>query len=158
MQKDRPAVIIQTDPNNRSSGNTIVIPITHDNSTMACLVPITTQVDSFGNILLDGKANSSNLMCVSKARLGDYICDLSSSDMKKIDESLAKIVDLMRYYADLKSKYENKVQQIENVKKARNDAQDELASIRNELGLKNDESIIAAIKDLKNTDASKGNA
>ena len=34
MQKERPAVIIQNDVANSRSGNTIVIPITHDTSTL----------------------------------------------------------------------------------------------------------------------------
>lgn len=37
-----------------------------------------------------GQANASNIMCVSKSRLGTYICDLPASDMKKVDEALAK--------------------------------------------------------------------
>ena len=36
MQKDRPAVIVQNDVGNNHSGNTIVIPITHDTSTLPC--------------------------------------------------------------------------------------------------------------------------
>ena len=146
MQKDRPAVIIQTDPNNKSSGNTIVIPITHDKATMSCMAPITTQHDASGAIILDGQANASNLMCVSKARLGDYVCDLPASDMKLIDEALAKTVDLMKYYADMKSRYKDKLQYIERIKEARNKSQDELASIRTELGIGADADIIDAIR------------
>ena len=152
MQKDRPAVIIQTDPNNKSSGNTIVIPITHDNATMSCMAPITTQHDSNGVVILDGQANASNLMCVSKARLGDYICNLPASDMKLIDEALAKTIDLMKYYADMKSRYEDKLQYIERIKEARNKAQDELASIRVELGITSDADIINAIRAIRATD------
>ena len=37
MQKNRPAVIIQNDLANLSSGNTIVIPITHDTATISAL-------------------------------------------------------------------------------------------------------------------------
>ena len=149
MQKDRPAVIIQNDPSNRSSGNTIVIPITHDSATMSCMAPITTQYDPSGAILLDGQANTSNLMCVSKARLGNYVCDLPAADMKKIDEALAKTVDLMRYYSDLSTRLNDKLQYLETEKSARNQAQDELANIRTELGLSSDEPILDAIKKLK---------
>jgi len=149
MQKDRPAVVIQNDPNNRSSGNTIVIPITHDSSKMSCMAPITTQYDSNGVVILDGQANTSNLMCVSKARLGNYICDLPACDMKVIDEALAKTVDLMKHYANIKSKYKDKLQYIEKVKKERNTAQDELSAIRTELGIGEDISIIGVIKALK---------
>lgn len=149
MQKDRPAVVIQTDPSNRSSGNTIVIPITHDTASMSCMAPITPQYDASGAVILDGQANASNLMCVSKARLGNFICDLPTADIKKIDEALAKTVDLMHYYSDLASRYNNKLQYLETVKNARNVAQDELSSIRTELGLSDNESILEAIKKLK---------
>lgn len=151
MQKDRPAVIIQNDPSNKTSGNTIVVPITHDTAKLLCMVPITTQYDSSGNILLDGQANTSNLMCVSKARLGNHICDLSSGDMKLIDEALAKTVDLMRYYANLQTQYNNKEQHLKIVKNARNQAQDELKAIRSELGIGETEDILEAIKKLKQT-------
>lgn len=149
MQKDRPAIIIQNDPNNKSSGNTIVIPITHDNSTMSCMAQITTQYDASGNVILDGQANTSNLMCVSKARLGNYVCDLPAADLKAVEEALAKTVDLMKHYADMKSKYDSRVQYIEIVKEARNTAQDKLSAIRAELGIGTDDSIIDAIKALK---------
>lgn len=36
MQKERPALIIQNNVANSRSGNTIVIPINHDNSTLPC--------------------------------------------------------------------------------------------------------------------------
>ena len=157
MQKDRPAVIIQNDPNNRSSGNTIVIPITHDNSTMSCMAQITAQYDASGNVILDGQANTSNLMCVSKARLGSFVCDLPATDIKAIEEALAKTVDLMKHYSDMKSKYESRVQYIEVVKKARNAAQDELAEIRTELGIGTDDSIVDAIKALKAENSEKNN-
>ena len=148
MQKDRPAVVIQNNPNNKSSGNTIVIPITHDDSDMSCMAPITTQYDNDGEVILDGKANTSNLMCVSKARLGDYICDLPPADIKAIEIALAKSVDLMKHYADLESKYKDKLDYIAIIKEARNAAQDELASIRAELGISADKPIIAALKEL----------
>lgn len=149
MQKERPAVIIQNNPNNKSSGNTIVIPITHDSSSMACMAPITPQYDSNGVILLNGQVNTSNLMCVSKARLGDYICDLPSSDMKLIDEALAKTIDLMKHYAEIKSRYEDKIKYIEKIKKERNDAQDKLNAIREELEIGLDSNIIDVIRKLK---------
>ena len=133
MQKDRPAVIIQNDVGNNRSGNTIVIPITHDTSTLPCVANITPQMDSSGNIILDGQANASNMMCVSKARLGDLVCALPASDMKLIDEAIARTVDLMGYYADITQKLNDKLNYIARLKTDRNKAQDELAEIRKEL-------------------------
>ncbi|WP_289183449.1 hypothetical protein [uncultured Dubosiella sp.] len=45
---------------------------------------ITPLTDAAGNVVLDGQANSSNIMCVSKARLGNLIGSLPSQDMKEI--------------------------------------------------------------------------
>ena len=149
MQKDRPAVIIQNDVGNNRSGNTIVIPITHDTSTLPCVANITPQIDSSGNIILDGQANASNMMCVSKARLGDLVCALPSSDMKLIDEAIARTVDLMGYYADITQKLNDKLNYIARLKTDRNKAQDELAEIRKELGLTKDESLLNRISEMK---------
>lgn len=130
MNKERPAVIIQNDIGNMHSGNTIVIPITHDTSTLPCVANITPKVDSVtGEVILDGQANASNLLCVSKARLGAFVCDLSNIEMKKIDEAIAKSIDIMGYYADLKQKLENRDSYIERIKIERNEAQDQLSRI-----------------------------
>lgn len=151
MQKDRPAVIIQNDVGNNRSGNTIVIPITHDTSTLPCVANITPQMDSSGNIILDGQANASNMMCVSKARLGDLVCALPASDMKLIDEAIARTVDLMGYYADITQKLNDKLNYIARLKTDRNNAQDELAEIRKELGLAKDEPLLNRISEMKKT-------
>ena len=130
MQKDRPAVIVQNDVGNKQSGNTIVLPITHDTSTLPCVASITPQYEADGVTLkLDGQANASNIMCVSKARLGAYVGTLSASDMRAIDEAIAKTTGLMSYYADVKLTY------IERIKAERNEAQDTLVEICSLLGL-----------------------
>lgn len=130
MNKERPAVVIQNDIGNLHSGNTIVIPITHDTSTLPCMANINPQIDISGNMILDGQANASNVLCVSKARLGDYICELPNSEMKKIDEAIAKTVDIMKYYAEVSKKLANREAYIEKIKSERNRAQDELTELR----------------------------
>ena len=130
MQKERPAVIVQNSIGNLKSGNTIVIPITHDTSTLPCVAVITTQYEADGTTTkLDGQANASNIMCVSKSRLGTYICDLPASDMKKVDEALAKTMGLIGYYADLNKKLSDKLTYISKIKAERNTAQDTLKEI-----------------------------
>ena len=126
MQKERPAVIVQNDIGNLHSSNTIVVPITHDTSTLPCVASLTPQSSSDGTILLDGQANTSNIMCVSKARIGNYITSLPPTDMRSIDVALAKALNLMGYYSDLKKKIEKKNTYIENLKFERNNAQDAL--------------------------------
>lgn len=136
MQKDRPAVIVQNDVGNKQSGNTIVLPITHDTSTLPCVASITPQYEADGVTLkLDGQANASNIMCVSKARLGAYIGTLSASDMRAIDEAIAKTTGLMSYYADVKKQLNDKLTYIERIKAERNEAQDTLVEICSLLGL-----------------------
>lgn len=151
MQKDRPAVVVQNDVGNNRSGNTIVLPITHDTSALPCVANITPQMDAAGNVILDGQANASNIMCVSKARLGNFVCTLPVSDMKSIDEAIAKTIGLMGYYADLTLKLNDKLSYIDRIKGERNKAQDELAKIRDELGVPGDESLFDYILEMKKT-------
>ena len=149
MQKERPAVIIQNDVANSRSGNTIVIPITHDTSTLPCVANITPQTDAEGNVILDGQANTSNMMCVSKARLGDLVGSLPKTDMKKIDEAIAKTVGLMGYYSDLNKRLDDKLEYISKIKEERNKAQDELAELRKILELSDDISLTEHITKIK---------
>ncbi len=150
MQKERPAVVIQNDVGNNRSGNTIVIPITHDTSTLPCVADITPLTDTTGNVILDGQANASNMMCVSKARLGDFVGSLSKADMKKIDEAIAKTVDLMGYYSNLTKRLNDKLEFISKIKEERNKAQDELEELRKTLKLSQDESLKEHIVKMKN--------
>lgn len=150
MQKDRPAIILQNDIGNMKSGNTIVIPITHDLSTLPCMAPITPQYEEDGVTLkLDGQANTSNIMCVSKARIGNYICDLSPGDMKAVEESLAKTIGVMKYYSELSKKLKDKLNYINRIKEERNAAQDSISEIRNLFQLDKDADVITFLKDLK---------
>lgn len=149
MQKERPSVIIQNDIANTHSSNTIVIPITHDISTLPCVANITPLTDAEGNVILDGQANASNMMCVSKARLGGFVGSLSNTDMRKIDEAIAKNVGLMGYYSDLTKRLDDKLEYISKIKQARNKAQDELAELRKILELSDDDSLTEQISKIK---------
>ena len=103
-----------------------------------------------GNVILDGQANASNMMCVSKARLGDFVGSLSKADMKKIDEAIAKTVDLMGYYSDLTKRLNDKLEYISKIKEERNKAQDELEELRKTLELSQDKSLKEHIVKMKN--------
>ena len=70
-----------------------------------------------------------------ESRLGTYICDLPASDMKKVDEALAKTMGLIGYYADLNKKLSDKLTYISKIKAERNTAQDTLKEIYSVLGL-----------------------
>lgn len=148
MQKDRPAVIVQIDSFNRTSGNTIVIPITHDTSTFPCMVPITPVYESDGvTIKLDGQANTSNVVCISKARLGNHIATLSNTDMKQIDKALAMSTGLLTHYSALESKLNDKMNYIAKLKTDRNAAQDDLKQICKLLGVSDAKGAIAKLQE-----------
>ena len=130
MQKERPCVIIQNDIGNYRSGNTIVAPITHDTSKYPFLVPVIAQRNKDGAILLDGQVNVSNITCVSKARLGDYVTTLSAQDLKNVEIAIAKSLGLMVHYSKLKKRLEDKLDFINKIKHDRNEAQDFIKKLR----------------------------
>ena len=141
MQKERPCVIIQNNIGNYRSGNTIVAPITHDGSKYPFLVPITTQKNKEGITILDGQVNVSNITCVSKARLGDYVTSLSAQDLKKVEIAIAKSLDLMVYYSKLKDRLEDKLNYIDKIKYDRNEAQDFIQKLRDIAQVSTDEEL-----------------
>ncbi len=116
MQKERPCIIVQNNTRNSHSGNVIVVPISHTNKKISCIVPIETRKDVNDNIILDGYANVSNLMCISKARLGSYITTISKKEMKNIDMELFAILDLFGYYKQFERQLKDKELYISKLK------------------------------------------
>lgn len=129
IQKLRPCVILQNNIGNAKSGNIIVAPITHTYKNIPSIVQIITQYNDDGSILLDGYVNVSNILCVSKARLENYVTILSTEEMKQIDVAIAISLDLMGYYAKLKNNLEDKIDYIQKIKKERNKAQNQLQEL-----------------------------
>lgn len=126
--KERPCVILQYNSANRTSPNTLVAPITHTTSTLPIVVPITEKRDSSGKLILDGNVLLGNIICVSKARLGDYIADLSSVEMKDVDKAISFSLDINHYYQTLQNMYDDKLQYIEKLKQNRSLLQSNLES------------------------------
>lgn len=124
--KERPCVILQYNSANKSSPNTLIAPITHSSSNLPIVVPITTKTDSNGNIILDGNVLLGNITCISKARLGDYITNLSPKEMNEIDTAIAISLDINHYYKTLQNEHRDKLQYIEKLKSIRNALQTEL--------------------------------
>ena len=116
MQKERPCIIVQNNTRNSRSGNVIVVPISHTNKKISCIVPIKTRIDKENNIILDGYANVSNLMCVSKARLSSYIATISKEEMKNIDMELFATLDLFNYYKKFERQLKDKELYISKLK------------------------------------------
>lgn len=129
IQKLRPCIILQNNIGNAKSGNVIVAPITHTYKNIPSIVKLTTQYNSDGNILLDGYANVSNILCVSKARLENYITTISNIEMKKVDIAIAISLNLMQYYAKLNKNLEDKLNYIQKVKIERNTAQNQIREL-----------------------------
>ncbi len=126
--KERPCVILQYNSANRTSPNTLVAPITHTSSTLPIVVPITAKTDASGKLILDGNVLLGNIICVSKARLGDYITDLTSDEMRLVDKAISLSLDINHYYQTLQNIYNDKLQYIEKLKESRSNLQTVLAS------------------------------
>ncbi len=129
IQKLRPCIILQNNIGNAKSGNVVVAPITHTFKDIPSIKQIDTRYKENGTILLDGYANISNILCVSKGRLEDYITTLSVKEMKEIDIAIAVSLNIMHYYAKLKNNLEDKLKYLERVKSERNIAQDQIEEL-----------------------------
>ena len=112
----RPCLIIRNNHGNLTSPNTIVAPITRSSSKLPIVVPIADQYDKTKNKILEGSVLLGNIITISKARLGDYICELPKYEMDLVDAAIAEAVDLARIHR----KYENLLAQrdkhIDNLK------------------------------------------
>lgn len=126
--KERPCVILQYNSANRTSPNTLVAPITHTTSPLPIVVPIADKFDSSGKVILDGNVLLGNITCVSKARLGDYITDLTPNEIKAVDKAISISLNINRYYQTLQNSYNDKLQYIEKLKEARSKLQSDLST------------------------------
>ena len=127
----RPAVVISNFSTNKNSANVVVVPVTHNQSQLPYLVPIAPIFDVSGKVILDGQVDTADVICVSKARLGDLITTLSATQMKEIDKSISVSLDLLHYYTDEVSKYDKLTKYVAQVKIDRNKAQDVLEQLKN---------------------------
>lgn len=125
----RPCVILQNDIANLRSGNVLVAPISHTYKNIPSIKPIIKQYNKDNSILIDGYVNTSNIICVSKARLKKYITTLTKEEMKEIDKAIAVSLNLMKYYVKIRKNLEDKMLFIEKVKRERNMAQDQIKSL-----------------------------
>lgn len=131
--KERPCVIIQRDSANSISPNVIVAPITHTSSTLPVVVPISDKKDKNNNVILDGNVLLGNIICVSKARLGDKITNLTKVELKKIDEAIAISLDIKHYYETKDNIVNDKLEYIDKLKDKINKLEDDLATKEAEL-------------------------
>jgi mRNA interferase MazF len=114
--KERPCVIIQNDTANTKSPNVIVAPITHTGSRLNVVVPIEDQCDNNGEVILDGNVLLGNIVCISKARLGNCVGNLSPLEMGKVDKAIAISIDIKRHYDKLMNIHEDKLVYIDKLR------------------------------------------
>ena len=131
--KERPCVILQCDSANKTSPNTLVAPITHTTSKLSTVVPIIDKFDSSGKTILDGNVLLGNITCISKARLGDYITDLSDTEIKAVDKALALSLGINHHYITLQNIYNDQQKHIEKLKKKHAQLQTELSKSQQQL-------------------------
>lgn len=131
--KERPCVILQYNSANKTSPNTIVAPITHTSSCLPIVVAITNKTNSAGKVILDGNVLLGNISCISKARLGDYIADLTNDEMKSVDRAIAISLDVKHHYQTLENIYNDKLEYIDKLKANHFDLQNELMHTKSEL-------------------------
>ena len=93
--------------------------MTDTTSTLPIVVPIAEKKDSSGNLILDGNVLLGNITCVSKARLGDYITDLSADEMKSVDKAISLSLGINHHYQTLQNIYDDKLQYIEKLRSNR---------------------------------------
>ena len=145
----RPAIVVSTFNINKNSSNVVVVPVTHNKNISPYLVPISPVTDETGGVVLDGQADTADIICVSKARLGDLITTLSAAQMKEIDKGIAISLNLLHYYSNEAAKYEKLTQYVAKVKAERNKAQDTLEQLKNLISQEGfDENNQEKIKDL----------
>jgi mRNA interferase MazF len=127
--KERPCVILQYNSANKTSPNTIVAPITHTSATVPVVVPIADKLDASGNTILDGNVLLGNIICISKARLGNYIADLTDDEMNKIDTAIAFSLGIKHHYDTLLNIYNDKLNYIEKLKQQREESHNDIQAI-----------------------------
>jgi len=129
----RPCVIIQNDKGNLSSPNTIVAPITHTNSKLDIVVPISDKYDASGKLILDGHVLLGNILTVSKSRLETYITDLDKNEMKKVNEAISKSIGIFFFIKQLEKQIEGQQRHIDNLERDIKDKDDLLITSENRI-------------------------
>lgn len=145
QKANRPCVVIQNRIANVSSPIVIVAPITHTKKEYPTIVELTSEVntssqdDSSENT---SYANLSQIMTISKIRLGNFICNLNKEDMKNIDIALAKSIDLFQYNIKYEKQIKHKEKHVQALKKQLNEKECALQKIKTDLNVENiDEAI-----------------
>ncbi|MCD7766751.1 MAG: type II toxin-antitoxin system PemK/MazF family toxin [Lachnospiraceae bacterium] len=128
--KERPCVILQYNSANKTSPNVLVAPITHSSSKLPVVVPITDKKNKDGATILNGNVLLGNITCISKARLGDYVTDLTKEEMKAVDKALSISLDVWKHYQSLQNAYDDKLIYIDKLKQINSAYKETLAQYK----------------------------
>lgn len=152
QKTNRPCVVIQQRIANITSPIVIVAPITHTEKEYDTIVKLNTEINTLSTEEGDSYANLSQIMTLSKIRLGDFICQLDKEDMKRIDIALAKSLDLYSYKLKLEKQIKNKEKHVNALKKNIDKKDNELQKIKDILNVQSIDEAIEKINLLLDTE------
>lgn len=151
--KERPCVILQCNPANSASPNTLVAPITHTQAKLAVVVPISPKIDKSGKTILDGNVLLGNITCISKARLGSLITKLTKEELAEVDIAIARSLGIHEKFHKLECMYQDQLEHTNKLKEANLNLQQNLDTLlqqQNEFQLLLEKYQIADIIQLNN--------
>lgn len=112
------------------------------------MVQLAPRYMSTGELILNGKVNISNVACVSKARLGDPICNLNKDEIENINNALIRQFDLSDLCFEYKNKYTKSKKYIDKINKESNDMKNKLQDILNLVMSEQENEMLIKIKQI----------
>jgi len=89
----RPALVVQNDRGNRSSGYTVVVAVS--SASLPRVYPFTVPLESGdGNLSRSGHVNCAQLLTIDQGRLESLIGELPAGKMRLVDAALRYELDL----------------------------------------------------------------
>lgn len=152
QKTNRPCVVIQQRIANVTSPIVIVAPITHTEKDYDTIVKLKTEIKTASPEDGDSYANLSQIMTLSKIRLGDHIGNLDKDDMKEIDIAIAKSLDLHNYKLKYERQIKNKEKHVDALKKKIKEKDSELQKIKDKFNVKSIDEAIEKINLLLDTE------
>lgn len=146
--KKRPALILQNNLANKRSPNTIVAPLTSEHCSLNTVFALPRSLKGCSK---NSYVLTSNIVTISKARLGDFVDELTHEEMEEVERCLYRTLSVLGKIEKVEKQLVRTNSHLEKVKKERNEAQDVLALIKKELAIQapgfDAESIISVLRD-----------
>ena len=96
----RPCLIVSTKQINHESGNVIVVPLSknikYEDGTTKLKYPYhyVLRKSDYPKLDYDSAVQCEDIRCVSKARMGKYICSIDTTDLNEIKKRLKKALQI----------------------------------------------------------------